>query len=234
MANFNPRHRKTGNKNSIRTGLSGASVADGDLLVNAVSGHLSFGNGTTEVPIASDIIVTCAVNADADVTATTAPIHRLAIITDGVASTPGDGLVRSVAGKTPNSSGAVSLTYTDVGAAASSHTHTLSQITDGLTTIDKIGRVGTANATTSWTGNAGAYEQTVIISGLSTNLSTSSVCYVDIDTKSVTQSAVYEAYLQNWQNIWKIDYASGTSIKLYSRTIFTTAVPIIVTVLNRL
>ena len=157
MADFTPKLRTsegtgaataTNTALRFRTGTSSeTSSGAGAFLVNAYTGHISYKTATAataEIPIASDVIISSSANSSTDLTANNARLHRLAVITDGVASTPGDGIVRSVNGRTPDANGDITtLTYSDVGAAAVTHTHTKAEITDLLTEFENIGRVCT-------------------------------------------------------------------------------------------
>lgn len=201
----------------------GASpIADGQFLVDTIRGRLNVDMGTVRYPIAQDVIV----GKVSQLTAARALNHRLAIATDGTSTVANDGIVRSVNGSTPNSSGAVTITYTQVGAAPTSHTHTMSQITDLRTELNKIDSVFnfTVGPQNSWTVISGTDENgndnSVITCTINTGLAKSGTetILLDLNTDDISplDPSNFQSYIQEFQKIYAAENLSGTNIKLYA------------------
>ena len=243
MADFTPKVRTSGNRAANETGLSsGSGLVNGDLLVNAVSGHLSVVvDNDTQVPIASDIIVT---NTDplGSGGAASAPLHRLAIVPVGTAQAPNDGLIRQVNGLTPDSSGSINLTLATLGAAAANHTHTLDGITDfesGF--LDKLGLTFTAtipSATVNWTVNTATDSNGHDVSNIYTDITVSGanfhqddILFIDMDSTGIEDAYNYHLLADEWQFVYSIERLSATKLRVHASRVLTTNIPISIIVL---
>ena len=242
MADFTPKVRTSGNRAANETGLSsGSGLVNGDLLVNAVSGHLSVVvDNNQQVPIASDVIVT---NTDPLTNgASSAPLHRLAIVPVGQAQAPNDGLIRQVNGLTPDSSGSINLTLATLGAAAASHTHTLSSITDfesGF--LNKLGLQYTAtipSAQVNWTVNSAVDANGHDVSNIYTdvtvtgaNFDQDDILFVDLDADGIEDAYNYHKLADEWQFVYNVERLSATKLRVRASRILSMNIPIKIIVL---